>query len=505
MGARMPYLQLWKGKWRVRKPVPKAARAAIGKPYLTRPLGTADKAVANGLAVPVIAEFLETIRLAEAGDWPPIPDHRVERMALEWYRWFVKARGSRFHPGVHPKRWALVDEAELTESLTGFISATELNVKPGSGAYRRLMRECRSIHHEEAGGYAGEIDRRWKARLALDKAIDDLKVSPEELAAYASGNPAPVEGTTAAPTGRARPYKFSALLDEWEKERRVVRKTRYAWERVVQSLVRQVGHDDAAQVTEGDVIAWKDAMVGSGRAAKTVRNRLTMIKTLYNYAFVNKRVTTNPAVSVKFLVKGKAKPRRGYSDEAARLILLATRAETKPHKRWVPWLCAFTGARLDEICGAMTKDVEMIGGVPCLHIRLDYRGDSASLKNEGAERTVPLHSAIIDEGFLDYVASLPKNGPLFPNVTPDRFGRRGGNGSKTIGRWIRQEVGITDPKIAPNHSWRHRFKTVCRIAGISEENHDYLTGHASGDVGREYGSYELPMLADQIARIRCPV
>jgi hypothetical protein len=58
---------------------------------------------------------------------------------------------------------------------------------------------------------------------------------------------------------------------------------------------------------------------------------------------------------------------------------------------------------------------------------------------------------------LRYVESLPKNGPLFPNITLDRFGKRGGNGSKTLGRWVREKVGITDPRIQPNHAWRHRF------------------------------------------------
>src|ERR1700730_4064104 len=56
--------------------------------------------------------------------------------------------------------------------------------------------------------------------------------------------------------------------------------------------------------------------------------------------------------------------------------------------------------------------VEMMP-VWCLAIRLDNRGEDGSLNTEGSERKVPLHPAIIAEGFLDYVRSLPKNGPLF--------------------------------------------------------------------------------------------
>jgi integrase len=507
MGAtiRMPYLQFWKGTWRVRKPVPKAARAAVGRSYLTRSLGTANRTEANRLAVQVIAEFLETIRLAEVGEWPPIDEHQVESTALKWYQWFVKSRGSRFHPGVDSKRWALVDEAELEESLDRFILAAGLQMKPGSTVYRRIQRACRIIHHEEAGGYAGQIERRWQAQLAIGRALDDQKVSLEELATYASGRPIPADAARSIAAHRTQPCRFRTLLDAWERERQVGEKTRYSWERIAQTLVRQLGHDDAARVTEDDVIEWKNGMVQSGLALVTIRNHLTVLKALYNYAVVNKLVVTSPAAHVRFLVKRKSKTRRGYTDEEARLILLAAREEPEPHKRWVPWLCAFTGARLDEICGAMASDVETVASIPCLHIRPDNRKGKAPLKNETSERTVPLHSAVISEGFFAYLGSLPKDGPLFPNITPDRFGRRGGNGTKTIGRWIRRKIGLTDPKIAPNHSWRHRFKTVCRAAGIAEENHDYLTGHANGDIGREYGFYELPMLGEQIARIRCPI
>jgi integrase len=88
---------------------------------------------------------------------------------------------------------------------------------------------------------------------------------------------------------------------------------------------------------------------------------------------------------------------------------------------------------------------------------------------------------------------------LFPGITPGRFGSRAGNGTKTIGRWIRERVGITDPRKAPNHSWRHYFKSVCRNADIEEEYHDALTGHKGESEGRDYGEYyvRVPYLQDQ--------
>ena len=40
--------------------------------------------------------------------------------------------------------------------------------------------------------------------------------------------------------------------------------------------------------------------------------------------------------------------RQSYSDDDAKRILLAARRQKEAHKRWVPWLAAYTGARCDE-------------------------------------------------------------------------------------------------------------------------------------------------------------
>jgi integrase len=121
-------------------------------------------------------------------------------------------------------------------------------------------------------------------------------------------------------------------------------------------------------------------------------------------------------------------------------------------------------------------------------------------KNEGAARKIPLHSRLIAEGFVDYWRNLPPDGPLFPDLNDGRYGRAG-TATKSIGRWLRQvqkETGVLlveEPRFAPNHSWRHRFKSEARRVGddqrpiMSEETSDALTGHYEGKVSRDYGEY----------------
>jgi|SRR6516165_4481963 len=308
-----------------------------------------------------------------------------------------------------------------------------------------------------------------------------------------------------APTPSESPYRFSELIDEWTLEREPKRKTRDEFESKITKLVAHLGHDDAAQVKDTDLISWKQKLLVSGASHKTIENYLMVIKTLFNFAKKNKKIQTNPASEVSFQAKRRQKP-LGYDDADAKKILLAAKGEPEPHRRWVPWIAAFSGARLEEICGANVADVYDFGGVWCLDIRLDNRGKDGSLKNIGSERKVPLHPAVIEEGFLRYVGRLPKDGPLFPNLTPDRYGRRGGSGSKRLCRWIRVNLGMDNARKAPNHAWRHRFKSVCRRAGIEEEYHEALTGHTGeGSEGCEYGEYEVQVLYREICKIKSPV
>lgn len=322
-----------------------------------------------------------------------------------------------------------------------------------------------------------------------------------------------LDGQSASPklpkVGRhGSPVPVFDLFEAWAKERRFAKKTEYSWRKVLGKLTAHLGHEDASNMSDLDIIAWKDALVASKLSPKTIANHLTIIKTFFRWAYRNKRIASNPAADVEF--KAKRNPgdaMLSFSDEDARRILVAARKEKEAHKRWAPWLCAFSGARIDEICGAMVSDVKKEGDINYIRIDPANREEGGSVKNAASIRSVPLHPAVVAEGFLKYVAKVPKDGPLFPGVTPDRFGKRGGNGQKTIGRWVREKVAITDRRKAPNHAWRHRFADECRKVGIPRDVRYAIDGHKSQDVGDRYGSdgYPLSVLAEAVAKLKSPV
>ncbi len=130
---------------------------------------------------------------------------------------------------------------------------------------------------------------------------------------------------------------------------------------------------------------------------------------------------------------------------------------------------------------------------------MKFDPEAGPLKTQNSERIVPLHPALIESGFLDFVKRV-KSGPLFPELPPDVFGSRGGNGTKVLGRWVRS-LGLKDPRLSPNHSWRQRLKTLARRYGLALDIVDAITGHRRKTVADGYGEFPVDALFRELKKI----
>lgn len=59
---------------------------------------------------------------------------------------------------------------------------------------------------------------------------------------------------------------------------------------------------------------------------------------------------------------------------------------------------------------------------------------------------------------------------------------------------------VQDPNVAPNHGWRHLFKTLGYESGIQERVLDAICGHAPASQGQAYGGITLKTKADALTR-----
>jgi site-specific recombinase XerC len=508
------YLQ-WldtQGCWRFRRVVPLNLRETIGKTEWTERLKARSENEAIRLMLPHIQETDRIIALAEAGNWPPVPDEDVELLARAWWN---GGEGTRTLASAEIPRSVerfLVGPRELSGwyergrmleqdgvKIRAILDDPKRNasLRRNRDAMHRLLHECRRFRAVFAVEH-GEV-------MPFDVTTRSIDIQLVQPVARALPAP-PIDATPArvfpplSLGGTEAPDK-SDLVSRWAKEAnpdpRWLYQTRLSMKRFA-ALV-ELDQDDATQVTKAEVIRFKEKLDEKGLKSPTINRYLSEIKGPFEWAFKNEKIGTNPAEGVSFARKprGKSK-RRGYTDEQARTILLAARDEDKPYRRWIPWVCAFAGTRLDEVAGRNVSDIEKVGSYFVLNIPEPEDDDDGSVhvKNDGSVRRVPLHPVLVAEGFIDeYVDKLPQDGPLFPDLKPDRFDRRAGTATKEIGRWLRRvqkDLGVLlvdETRYAPNHSWRHRFKSEARRVRMEEEVHDALTGHREGKVSRDYGEY----------------
>ena len=87
----------------------------------------------------------------------------------------------------------------------------------------------------------------------------------------------------------------------------------------------------------------------------------------------------------------------------------------------------------------------------------------------------------------------------FPDLKPDVHETLIGNFSKWWGHHARAR-GVTDRRNV-FHSFRHGFKEASRAAGVGEEVHDALTGHAGGGIRRTYGTVPFGVRVREIKSV----
>jgi integrase len=280
---------------------------------------------------------------------------------------------------------------------------------------------------------------------------------------------------------------------------------------VFQALAGHFKERTAASIMPEEAKEWVKGLITRERSAATVkRTWLNAANTVYRWALDHNHVGRNPFAGIKVTVpkKKRLQETRAFHVDEARTILEAsstisdTRTAHEACKRWVPWLCAYTGARPGEITQLRGCDVVERDGVHAIRITPD-----AGTVKGGAARVVPLHVHLIAQGFLKFVEQHGR-GPLFHNPVATRKSDadptkqkkpKAAQARQRLADWVRG-LGVTDRNISPNHAWRHTWKQIADRSGISERMSDYITGHAHKSVGAGYGAPTVEDMATALKK-----
>lgn len=385
------------------------------------------------------------------------------------------------------------DNPSMAPELAGLLAQRGLAVPPGSNR-GDLLREVLSAQAAAA------------ARLARN-ARGDYSDDPVERQF-----PAFVAPVADVPKEQPAGLSLLDLLDHKEKTRTLRPKTVVDYRRLLKAFAAFVGHQDALRLTKADIRRWRDKLIADGSPKKTINDRyLASLKSVLNHGVKEFDLPSNVADGIRD-ERDDAAPEgaKDYTLDQAKAILAATFKGTEkgveePYQRalfWVPWLCAYTGARVTEITQLRAERLLWRDDVPHLLVT----PEDGSTKS-GKAWLLGIHKHLIDLGLLDMIKAVG-SGPLFYAPYPDgtdltRLPRhRSSDSAKRVTDWIKEMLGTDAPLGRPNHAWRHTFTTLSRVGDMDKEARDFMMGSRSTTDAREgYGQWPPVVLDREINKL----
>ena len=522
----VPFIPRVDGRGTGRKEFRRSLRGrAMGEPGVVERWQAAQEEYARIVAAAEAAATLHRKRASGAYD---VLDPVLINFLLDQYRHrqLLNDQQARFDPDV--KAWGefITTAAERAGYVVppcrptarwsqGFRLATEAALEAyrgysADGALENILEAWSQKAHELAASFGylldGSTPQFQELCIRLNEtaiAVHEAELQRQDGKIVETPPPPPQPARRGGVQARAELLPLLNLFDAYAVAQELKPRTRSEWRRFLELFIEFLGHDDARAVTEDDVMRWRDHLLvtprRNGRAPLpvTVRDKYILpIKCTLKYAAEDVKVLqANVAAGVKVRVPRAVRTRPPYySFEEARAVLLASLEPPQQRlaepsvfaRRWIPWLCAYSGARVGELAQLRREDISEVDGVWVMNITPE-----AGTVKTGQARLVPLHAHIIEQGFLEELKKH-KGGPLFYTPSRRRTGDDGLNRhiskvGERIAAWVRQDVGITDTGIKPNHAWRHLFTTVAEDAGLPERTVYAILGHAAMDVGRKYG------------------
>lgn len=257
---------------------------------------------------------------------------------------------------------------------------------------------------------------------------------------------------------------------------------------------------------------------------KTALEKIRRVNMYLDYAVIAERLDKN-RLNNKYTMPSKAERERiadmetqqrdSFKNEELNALFSSSWYTTRlqqylkneQDRIYIPLIGLFTGMRLNEIAQLYVNDIQEEEGI--YFFRVDKVNPNQKLKNLRSRRIVPIHSKLIELGFLKYVEKLKEENQerVFPQLFHTANKGYGQAFSKKFNNmnfkkeWISKEK-LEDKKIKVDfHSFRHTFST--RIAGKIEDSMvDKLMGHAgSSENKKRYTHAEPKFLKECIEKL----
>ncbi len=418
---------------------------------------------------------------------------------------FFRTADSRYGESYFPPEdWV----AELRKAIAGAATNEQLQSMVGRAIEQsRLEGE----HNHEFGSY------EWRG-LARDICIAELEACSLQALRHdlvhdaKSDNPILAKGLELEMTAKSLVPGFSITFHEiidQERDRRAGGKnakpmppgTYKKYSRIAKEFADFRDSDEASTTNVDEVENWMTDLQRQGaNTNNTIGQKADTIATIIEWGRKAHRTKFFPD---RHPLSGMRKPdfqaiashKKVMTEAEVETVLRKARTESDPMFRWLPFVGAYTGARVSELGNLRKENIFEHNGH--WFIELDTEGGK-SLKTQSGRRRVPIHPALVEEGFLEFVKAAPP-GRLFRGKTKADIQIQ-----PRMSEWLRKLIPYSlRPHLKPNHSWRHRWEDIARRDGLDLEARSYIAGRVFQGSHSLYGGSDV--MLDGLYREICKI
>ncbi|WP_162604989.1 site-specific integrase [Geomonas terrae] len=286
-----------------------------------------------------------------------------------------------------------------------------------------------------------------------------------------------------------------------EKKPNLKKRTLRDYETIFAKNVAIIGDRDINAVTREDVVRLRSTLMAEGVSQRTCNTHIVHLSSMFKWAVRLTLCPINCAEGLILTLTGRHDSERKRFDTKDLQMIFATipLKDGDECNVWIPLIALYSGMRKEEICQLQRADIRQEEGVWVFDI--NCKGEKTT-KTEAGLRLVPIHSVLIQIGFLEFCRVRAKGrdtGNLWGFIQwRESWGKKWGG---QFNHWFATNIQTEKGKVF--HSFRHTVVDELKQLGEPKELVSELIGHVVNDMtfGRYGKGYSVHVLRKAIERL----
>lgn len=244
----------------------------------------------------------------------------------------------------------------------------------------------------------------------------------------------------------------------------------------LRKAVEYFGETQIEDITPSDVNNYVDFLVAQKYAKKTIKERVAVLKQIFNFAIIRQYIYSSPCRFVK-LPTNLVSVKREAATKNEEDVIRSVNADV-PFGFFAKFLL-YTGCRRGEALALTSADIDYDNQVVSINKTVEWIGNVPQIKNspktDAGNRQIPLPDILMEE-----LKKRKKQKYIFEN---DEHGLM--HNAQVTRKWaaLKRATGIT----CTPHQLRHSYQTMLFDAGIDVKTAQKWLGHS--DIKTTLGIY----------------